>query len=133
MIAVILEVTPRIGKRQAYFNLATEMRPLLEGIDGFISIERFQSLAEPRRILSLSFWRDEAAVEEWHDLDLNRRCQAAGRRHIFETYRLRTAGVIGDCDMHDRGATKDDAPRSGGRSRAFAAIRGGQAPALVAT
>ena len=80
MIAVIFEVEPHPGRRQDYLSIAGELKPLLERIDGFVSIERFESLTTPGRILSLSFWRDEAAVAEWRRLEAHRRAQAAGRQ-----------------------------------------------------
>lgn len=111
MIAVIFEVKPRAGRKDAYLDLAEGLRPRLEAMDGFISIERFQSLTDPQRILSLSFWRDEEAVARWRQLEEHRRAQDAGRKSIFETYRLRVASVLRDYGMEDR----DQAP---GDSRA---------------
>ena len=133
MIAVIFEVTPLTGKRQAYFNLATEMRPLLDEIDGFISIERFQSLAEPQRILSLSFWRDEAAIEQWRNLDPHRRAQATGRKRILETYRLRVAGVLRDYGMHDRAEAPEDSRVAHGDAAYCPTARSRQSVDLVAS
>jgi heme-degrading monooxygenase HmoA len=83
MIAVIFEVEPAAGKRDAYLGLAADLRPLLDGIDGFLSIERFQSLTDPTRILSLSFWRDEEAVKAWRNTEEHRRAQKAGRGGIW--------------------------------------------------
>jgi heme-degrading monooxygenase HmoA len=106
MIAVIFEVWPKPGHRQQYLDLAAELRPLLQDIDGFISIERFESLTEPGKILSLSVFRDEAAIAAWRNLDAHRRAQARGRTEVFARYRLRIAGVIRDYGMHER----DQAP-----------------------
>jgi heme-degrading monooxygenase HmoA len=106
MIAVIFEVAPHDGARDDYFHIAAELRPLLEKIDGFISIERFQSLSDERRVLSLSFWRDEAAVATWRKLDAHRAAQTEGRRRIFRDYRLRIASVVRDYGMNAR----EDAP-----------------------
>jgi heme-degrading monooxygenase HmoA len=106
MIAVIFEVWPKAGHRQQYLDLAAELRPLLEKIDGFISIERFESLTEPGKILSLSVFRDEAAIAAWRNLDAHRRAQARGRAEVFAGYRLRIAGVIRDYGMDER----DQAP-----------------------
>ena len=108
MIAVIFEVQPAEGKRDAYLSIAAKLRPLLDGIDGFISIERFQSLADPNRILSLSFWRDEEAVRQWRNLEEHRRMQDAGRRAIFADFRLRVAEVRRDYGMNDRAQAPDD-------------------------
>ena len=89
MIAVIFEVLPAAGKRDAYLGLAADLRPLLDGIDGFISIERFQSLADPNKLLSLSFWRDEAAVKAWRNGAEHRAAQAAGRNGVFADYGMK--------------------------------------------
>lgn len=102
MIAVIFELEPLPGKRDAYLALAGTLRPLLEEIDGFVSIERFQSLSNPDKILSLSVFRDEAAVAAWRNHMAHRRSQAAGRSEIFRDYRLRVASVIRDYGMRDR-------------------------------
>ena len=106
MIAVIFEVEPHDGRKAEYLDLAAEMRPLAEQIDGFISIERFASLTDPSRILSLSFWRDEEALSAWRNLDSHRSAQSAGRNGIFRNYRLRVAAVQRDYGLHDR----DQAP-----------------------
>src|SRR5713101_2665704 len=92
MIAVIFEVWPKPDRKQEYLDIAAELRPLLDQIDGFISIERFESLYEPGKILSLSFFRDEAAIEAWRNLEANRAAQAKGRSEVFADYRLRIAG-----------------------------------------
>jgi heme-degrading monooxygenase HmoA len=102
MIAVIFEAQPREGQKDAYLDAAALLRPLLNDIDGFVSIERFESLSTPGRILSLSFWRDEAAVAQWRNLEAHRGVQAAGRRSIFADYRLRVAQVLRDYGMNDR-------------------------------
>ncbi len=83
MIAVIFEVSPAEGKVQEYLDIAAELKPLLQNIDGFISIERFSSLVEEGKILSLSFWRDEKAIEEWRNLEAHRRAQEKGRKGVF--------------------------------------------------
>jgi heme-degrading monooxygenase HmoA len=101
-IAVIFEVQPRDGLRQTYLDIAARLRPLLDQIDGFISIERFESLTTKGKILSLSFWRDEAAIAQWRNLEMHRAAQSAGRERIFEDYRLRIAGVIRDYGMTER-------------------------------
>jgi heme-degrading monooxygenase HmoA len=102
MIAVIFEAQPHDGQQEAYLAIAAALRPELEKIDGFISIERFQSLSEPGRILSLSWWRDEAAVARWRGVDQHRAAQRAGRERIFRDYRLRVAAVLRDYGMTDR-------------------------------
>lgn len=108
MIAVIFEVQPAPGRRDAYLGIAADLRPLLEGIDGFISVERFQSLTDPDRVLSLSFWRDEEAVEAWRNTEQHRRAQQAGRGGIFAGYRLRIAQVVRDYGLTDRGEAPED-------------------------
>jgi heme-degrading monooxygenase HmoA len=107
MIAVIFEVEPVDGRRDAYLGIAADLRPLLDGIDGFISVERFQSLANPGKLLSLSFWRDEEAVKAWRNTEEHRRAQKAGRGGLFAGYRLRIAHVLRDYGLTDR----DEAPR----------------------
>lgn len=102
MIAVIFEVWSNEHQRQAYLDIAADLRPMLDEIDGFISIERFESLAEPGKLLSLSFWRDEKAVEAWRQLEAHRGAQARGRANVFKDYRLRVAGVIRDYGMFER-------------------------------
>jgi heme-degrading monooxygenase HmoA len=111
VIAVIFEVQPNPGRRDAYLDAAARLRPLLEKIEGFVSIERFESLTTPGRILSLSFWRDEAAVQAWRNVEEHRRTQAAGRQSIFADYRLRVAGVIRDYGMNDRAQAPEDSRR----------------------
>lgn len=102
MIAVIFEVEPAEGKRDAYLGIAANLRPLLDGIDGFISVERFQSLTDPKRVLSLSFWRDEEAVKAWRNTEEHRQAQQAGRGGIFAGYRLRIAHVVRDYGLTER-------------------------------
>jgi len=102
MVAVIFEVWPESGGQQEYLELASQLRPLLEGRDGFISIERFQSLTEPGKILSLSFWRDERAVETWRREVPHMEAQLAGRGRLFRDYRLRVAAVHRDYGMERR-------------------------------
>src|SRR5215831_12650440 len=108
MIAVIFEVVPAPGRRQDYLDLAASLRPELEKIDGFISIERFASLYNEGKILSLSFWRDEESVAQWRRLAEHRAAQAAGRGGIFRDYRLRVASVIRDYGMFDRAQAPSD-------------------------
>lgn len=102
MIAVIFEVAPAPGHTDTYLSAAAALRPLLEQVDGFISIERFQSLTEPGNLLSLSFWRDEDAVARWRQMEAHRSAQAEGRDHVFVHYRLRVAALVRDYGMHDR-------------------------------
>ncbi len=111
MIAVIFEAQPHPGRRDAYLDAAARLRPLLEKIDGFVSIERFESLTTPGKILSLSLWRDEEAVRSWRNVEEHRRIQAAGRQSIFADYRLRVAAVIRDYGMNDRAQAPEDSRR----------------------
>ena len=108
MIAVIFEVLPHDGQRGAYLGAASSLRHHLDTIDGFLSIERFESLTQPGKLLSLSFWRDEDAVNQWRNLDEHRLVQRAGRLRIFEDYRLRVAAVIRDYGMLDRAEAPED-------------------------
>jgi len=102
MIAVIFEVLPHPDRRQNDLDIAAGLRPRLDTIDGFISIERFQSLSDPNKLLSLSFWRDEAAVSQWRNIEEHRHAQSAGRSIVFEDYRLRIAEVARDYGLNDR-------------------------------
>ncbi|MBO6825233.1 MAG: antibiotic biosynthesis monooxygenase [Sneathiella sp.] len=115
MIAVIFEVEPAEGKRADYLNIAAELRPLLDQIDGFISIERFQSLTHGNKILSLSFWRDEAAIAEWRNLEHHRLAQSEGRAGVFEDYRLRVAPVDRDYGLLKRDQAPEDSVTHHGR------------------
>jgi heme-degrading monooxygenase HmoA len=111
MIAVIFEVWPKPEHKKDYLDLAAELRPLLEKIDGFISIERFESLSQPGKILSLSFWRDEEAVARWRNVEAHRAIQAAGRASIFADYRLRVADVLRDYGKNERAGAPEDSRR----------------------
>lgn len=111
MLAVIFEVEPAPGERDAYLAMAAALRPALEDIDGFLSIERFESLSEPGKLLSLSFWRDEAAVQRWRTLEAHREVQAVGRARVFAGYRLRVAQVVRDYGMSERAQAPADSRR----------------------
>lgn len=102
MIAVIFELEPRADMGQRYFQLAEELKASLMRMDGFISIERFQSVTRSGRYLSLSFWRDEDAVKAWRTWEQHRAAQSEGRASVFADYRLRVAHVIRDYGLHDR-------------------------------
>jgi heme-degrading monooxygenase HmoA len=114
MIAVIFEVIPQPDRREDYLGIAADLRQLLGRIDGFISVERFESLTAPGKILSLSFWRDEAAVAAWRSLEAHRRAQAAGRREVFADYRLRIAEVVRDYGMTERAEAPADSRNANG-------------------
>ena len=106
MIVVVFEVTPDPAHREAYLAAAARMRPLVEAIDGFISVERFESLTQPGKLLSLQFWRDEKALEQWRKLPEHRAMQRLGREKYFRDYRLCVADVTRDYGMKER----DEAP-----------------------
>jgi heme-degrading monooxygenase HmoA len=108
MIAVIFEVWPAEGRTQDYLDIAADLRPLVAEFDGFISIERFESLTEKGKYLSLSYWRDEAAVAAWRQVAEHRSAQAAGRGGIFRDYKLRVASVLRDYGMREREAAPED-------------------------
>lgn len=111
MIAVIFEVMPAEGCRSAYLAAAAQLREQLGAIDGFISIERFESLAQPGKLLSLSFWRDEAAVAQWRNGQFHRSVQKSGRDHLLADYRLRVASVMRDYGLHEREQAPADSRR----------------------
>ena len=108
MIAVIFEVFPAEGKRAEYLDMAAALRPLLDQADGFISIERFESLYTPGKLLSLQFWRDEAALTAWRNVNEHRSAQSIGRAGLFTDYRLRVAAVIRDYGMNGRAEAPAD-------------------------
>ena len=108
MIAVIFEVWPAEGRDGEYFDLAVSLKADLESIDGFISIERFESLVTKGKYLSLSFWRDEEAVRAWRNREQHRKAQAKGRGGIFADYRLRVASVVRDYGLKERGDAPGD-------------------------
>ena len=106
MIAVIFEVWPKDGRAAEYFDIAAALRAELAKLDGFISIERFESITQRGKFLSMSFWRDEAAVAAWRNVEAHRIAQARGRGDIFADYRIRVAAVVRDYSM----AARDEAP-----------------------
>lgn len=108
MIAVIFELWPAKDRRQDYFDLAAALRAELQTIDGFISVERYTSLSEDGKFLSLSFWRDEEAVKRWRRHFDHRNAQGQGRAGIFKNYRLRVASVLRDYGMTERGEVPKD-------------------------
>lgn len=108
MIAVIFEVTPKEGHRDAYLAIAAELKAELESVPGFISVERFESLTHPGKILSLSFFQDESALGDWRNRSAHRKAQVAGRVRHFAEYRLRIASVIRDYGKSERDEAPDD-------------------------
>lgn len=108
MIAVIFEVIPNEGKKEEYLDIAAMLRPKLDKIEGFISIERFQSFSDPNKVLSLSFWRDEESIQQWRNLEMHRYAQSKGRNEIFKDYHLRIADVKRDYGMFERKETPED-------------------------
>ncbi|WP_420136790.1 antibiotic biosynthesis monooxygenase family protein [Sphingomonas sp.] len=108
MIAVLFEVLPAEGERSHYLDLAADLLPDVQGVDGFLSIERFESLSQPGKLLSLSFWEDERAVAAWRNHARHRASQDAGKHGVFRDYRLRIAAVLRDYGMRDRTQAPDD-------------------------
>jgi heme-degrading monooxygenase HmoA len=108
MIAVIFEVIPTEPGKDEYLSLAAELKEYLETIPGYISVERFQSLVDERKILSLSFWESEESVTQWRNLEKHRIAQAKGKKTLFENYRIRVATVIRDYTNEQRGQAPED-------------------------
>jgi heme-degrading monooxygenase HmoA len=108
VIAVIFELEPRPGAEARYFELAAALKPALEAVDGFISVERFESVTRPGHFVSLSFWRDEDAVRAWRCQATHRNAQREGRDAVFADYRLRVATVLRDYGPHERAQAPDD-------------------------
>ena len=101
MIAVIFEVWINEGKKDEYLNIASELKLELHKINGFISIERFKSISEPDKLLSLSFWKDEESVKQWRNVEMHKQAQQKGRESIFKNYRIRVGVVVRDYGMDD--------------------------------
>lgn len=114
MMAVIFEVWPAAGRRDEYLQLATALRKEVEAIEGFISVERFESLYEQGKLLSLQFWRDDAAIARWRNHLEHKRVQALGRGGLFANYRLRIAEVVRDYGPNDRAEAPKDVAAIGG-------------------
>ncbi len=114
MIAVIFEVWPAEGHAKEYFELAATLKADLEKIDGFVSVERFESLTTRGKYLSLSFWRDEEAIRRWRNLEHHRMAQAKGRETVFADYRLRVASVMRDYGMNERAGAPEDSRKTHG-------------------
>lgn len=108
MVGVIFEVWPAEGRQQEYLDLAAELRPLVEQVDGFLGVERYESLTEPGKLLSLSFFRDEAAIAAWRAVAEHRVAQRRGRGGVFRDYRLRVVEIRRDYGMHDRAQAPAD-------------------------
>ena len=114
MIAVIFEVWPAQGRAPEYFDLAAALKSELEKIDGFVSVERFESLTTRGKFLSLSFWRDEETIRRWRNLETHRIAQAKGRGEVFADYRLRVASVMRDYGMNERAGAPEDSRKTHG-------------------
>ncbi len=114
MIAIIFEVMPAEGQKDAYLDIAATMRPMVEQVEGFISVERFQSLTNPNKLLSISFFEDEDAVHRWRKLAAHRNAQSKGRNGIFSDYRLRVCHVMRDYGMFDREQAPEDSVKAHG-------------------
>jgi heme-degrading monooxygenase HmoA len=112
MYVVIFEVEPEAGRVQDYLDIAARLRRELEKIDGFISIERFKSLSQEGKILSLSFWRDEEAIARWRQQEQPQAAQRAGRDEIFRDYRIRVAAVMRDYGMYERAEAPQQMPHA---------------------
>ena len=112
MLAVIFEVWPSEGQTDTYLDIAAGLRDELQKIDGFISIERFQSLNEEGKVLSLSFWRDEEAIQNWRNLEKHRSAQSQGRAGVFADYRLRVASMVRDYSMNERAEVPADSRKA---------------------
>ena len=108
MIAVIFELIPAEGRASDYFSMAMSLKADVESMDGFISVERFESVTTPGKFVSLSFWRDEEALQRWREQGRHRAMQVAGRAGVFADYRLRIASVIRDYGMTDRAEAPAD-------------------------
>ena len=111
MVTVIFEVWPHPEHRQGYLDWAAELKSELVKMEGFLSVERFQSLTDPGKLLSLQFWRDEECLAKWRQLEAHRAAQSAGRRTMFREYRLRIAEVVRDYGKDEREQAPEDSIR----------------------
>lgn len=102
MVVVVFEVTMREGRGEEYFDIASQLKPELEKVDGFISVERFESMVTPGKYVSLSFWRDEAAVRAWREQAEHRAAQEHGKAEIFSDFRISVAEVQRQYTLADR-------------------------------
>lgn len=110
MFVVVFEIQPKEGREQDYLDLAASLKPEVEQIEGFISVERFQSLARPGRLVSVSFWRDEDAVKRWREHNRHHLAQLSGRGQIFADYRITVAEVERQYGMFDRAQAPQQLP-----------------------
>ncbi len=108
MFAVIFEVWPTAEGKAEYLEIAANLREFLKNQEGFISIERFQSLSEEAKVLSLSFWQDETAIAKWRNLLQHKSAQKKGKNLLFKAYRIRVAEVVRDYSGADRTAAPAD-------------------------
>jgi len=113
MIAIIFEVFPKSSKKDEYLRLAAEMRSLVDQIEGFISVERFQSITNPNKLLSISLFENEAAVDEWRNLSAHRKMQSKGRKELFEDYDIKVVQVLRNYSMLDRKEAPTDSLLAG--------------------
>ena len=114
MLAVIFEVWPHPQHRAGYLDWAAQLKAELLQMEGFISLERFQSLTDPDKLLSLQFWRDEACLAAWRNRETHRTAQAAGRSTMFREYRLRIAEVVRDYGLTEREQAPADSRQAHG-------------------
>jgi heme-degrading monooxygenase HmoA len=112
MIAVIFEAIPADGQLDNYLAMAARLKPELAKIEGFISVERFQSLSTQEKVLSLSFWEDEKAVQAWRNIEMHRDAQSIGRKSVFADYHLRIGQIIRDYGMFDRAEAPMDSRKA---------------------
>ncbi len=110
MFVVVFEVQPKPGREQEYLDLAASLRPEVEQIEGFISVERFQSLATPGKLVSISYWQDEAAVKRWREHTRHHLAQLTGRGQIFADYRIAVAEVERQYGMFERAEAPQQMP-----------------------
>ena len=113
MIAIIFEVFPKSRKKDEYLRFASEMRSLVDQIEGFISVERFQSITYPNKLLSISLFENEAAVDEWRNLSTHRKMQSKGRKELFEDYDIKVVQVLRNYSMLDRKEAPTDSLLAG--------------------
>jgi len=112
MFVVIFEIQPKPGREQEYLELAASLRPEVEQMEGFVSVERFSSLATPGKLVSISFWRDEEAVKRWREHTRHHLAQLSGRAQIFTDYRITVAEIERQYGMFERGQAPQKMPEA---------------------
>ena len=107
-VVVLFEVTPTAEGKVRYLELAAQLKLLLSDAKGFIHSERFSSLNEEGKLLSLNVWENEESVKKWRNELHHRMSQSEGRERLFENYRITVAYVIREYDDYNRREAQEE-------------------------